>query len=173
MKKQIVCGAIAIALTGLSTTVFSIAAPTFRARDNVSAPVAKEIIDRGRYVVKTSGCNDCHTPNYAETAGATEEKHWLTGSPVGWRGPWGTTYPINLRLFVQDLSEEQWMIVARKPARPPMPWFALRDMSDSDVRAIYHYVRSLGAAGEAAPEYAPPGKTVSTPLWSAPAAPAH
>jgi hypothetical protein len=45
-----------------------------------------------------------------------------------------------------------------------MPWFALRDMSDADLRAVYHYVRSLGAAGAAAPEFVAPGQTVKTPV---------
>ena len=57
MKQQIVCGAIAILITGLSTTVFSTAAPRVRERDNMPAAapsVSEEIIDRGRYVVKTT-----------------------------------------------------------------------------------------------------------------------
>lgn len=27
-------------------------------------------IERGRYLVKTTGCNDCHTPGYAQRARA-------------------------------------------------------------------------------------------------------
>jgi hypothetical protein len=26
-------------------------------------------LERGRYLIKTTGCNDCHTPGYTETAG--------------------------------------------------------------------------------------------------------
>ena len=51
-------------------------------------------LDRGRYLVKIAGCNDCHTRGYAETAGKVPEKQWLTGDQLGWRGPWGTTYEI-------------------------------------------------------------------------------
>ena len=64
-------------------------------------------IDRGRYIVKIAGCNDCHTSGYAQTGGQVPEKQWLTGDQIGWRGPWGTTYPGNLRLFMQNLSEDQ------------------------------------------------------------------
>jgi mono/diheme cytochrome c family protein len=122
------------------------------------------LIDRGRYIVKIAGCNDCHTPGYAEAGGAVEEKLWLVGGGAGWQGDWGTTFPINLRLFMQSLSAEQWLKVARSPSRPPMPWFALRDMSDADLVAIYHYVRSLGAAGTEAPAYLPPGKDSTIPV---------
>jgi hypothetical protein len=44
-----------------------------------------------------------------------------------------------------------------------MPWFAMRDMSDADVRAVYRYIRSLGPKGEPAPAFVPPGQKVATP----------
>ena len=113
---------------------------------------------RGLYLLRISGCNDCHTPGYAENGGKTPTAAWLTGSPVGFNGPWGTTYPGNLRLYFQRMSEAQWLQRARLPMRPPMPWFALRDMSESDLRAVYQAVRSLGAAGAEAPEFVPPDR---------------
>ena len=118
------------------------------------APAA--LVERGRYLVKIAGCNDCHTPRYAETGGAVPEADWLLGNPLGWHGPWGTTYAINLRLYLNAMSEQQWLATARTVrARPPMPWFALRDMSDEDLRAIYRFVRFLGPRGEPGPEYLP------------------
>lgn len=84
--------------------------------------------------------------------------------PVGFRGPWGVSYPANLRRTVQDLTEEQWMLFARAPRLPPMPWFALRDMSDSDLRDMYRYIRSLPASGESMPAAVAPGMPVSTPV---------
>lgn len=125
-------------------------------------PNAKTL-ERGRYVVATAGCNDCHTPGYPQSNGTVPQSDWLTGNPVGFQGPWGTTYPANLRLVMQSLSEEQWMAQARSERRPPMPWFLLRDMTDEDLKAIYHYIRSLGSKGEPAPAYAPPGQAVNTP----------
>ncbi len=59
----------------------------------------KALIERGRYLVKTTGCNDCHTAGYTQTAGGTPQKAWLQGDVVGWQGPWGTTYASNLRLY--------------------------------------------------------------------------
>ncbi len=122
------------------------------------------VLARGRYLVRIAGCNDCHTARYAETGGAVPEAEWLTGDGLGWRGPWGTTYPINLRLYMNAISEEQWVAVARAVrSRPPMPWFALRDMTDEDLRAIYRFIRSLGPRGEPAPAYVPPDRVPATP----------
>lgn len=121
------------------------------------------IIERGRYIVNISGCNDCHTAGYPESGGKTPRNEWLTGNPVGFQGPWGTTYPSNLRLLVQSLTEKQWIARARTPMRPPMPWFSLRAMSENDLRAIYRFVRDLGPKGKPAPAYAAPGQSVDTP----------
>jgi len=120
-------------------------------------------VERGRYLVRIGGCNDCHTAGYPEAGGKLPEGQWLTGSAVGFRGPWGTTYPANLRLVLAPMSEAQWLARARSEMRPPMPWFNLRDMTDDDLKAIYHYVRQLGPAGQAAPQYAAPGQEVDTP----------
>jgi len=132
-----------------------------------------EQIDRGRYLVKTTGCNDCHTPEYVERAGDVPESQWLIGASLGWQGPWGTTYPINLRDLVQTLSAEEWLEVARRPARPPMPWFALRDMTDEDLTAIYSFIRSLGPAGRKAPPFVPPGQAAKTPVVRFPSTREH
>ena len=120
-------------------------------------------LERGRYLLEVGGCNDCHTPGFAEAGGKIPVKDWLTGSPVGFQGPWGTTYPSNIRLTAQAMTEAQWVQYARRPMRPPMPSPALAAMSDDDLRAVYGFIRSLGAAGTAAPTYVPPGQPVRTP----------
>ena len=93
----------------------------------VRAPVeanssAAQPDDRGRYLVKITGCNDCHTPGYAQTGGKIPEKDWLTGSSLGWRGPWGTTYAPNLRLFRQHLSEDEWVTIAHSAPSSSHLW---------------------------------------------------
>jgi mono/diheme cytochrome c family protein len=128
-------------------------------------------IQRGRYLVRITGCNDCHTPGYPESNGRTPEKEWLTGSPLGWRGPWGTTYASNLRLVMNNMSEAQWLKHARVEWRPPMPWFNLQGMNDADLRAIYRYVRHLGPAGKPAPVYVPPEREPAQPYVQFPAPP--
>jgi mono/diheme cytochrome c family protein len=129
-------------------------------------------VNRGRYLIKIGGCNDCHTAGYGPTGGKVPETQWLTGDLLGFNGPWGTTYPTNLRLYFQDLTEEQWVKKGRTlNTRPPMPWFNVQAMSASDLRAMYRYVRSLGPAGKPAPTYLPPDKTPPEPVVRFPAPP--
>ena len=82
---------------------------------------------------------------------------------MGFQGPWGVSYPANLRLTVQSMTEADWLVFARAERRPPMPWFNLRAMSDQDLTDIYRYIRSLGPAGEPAPLAVAPGGKVTTP----------
>jgi mono/diheme cytochrome c family protein len=133
----------------------AVAAGPAAAKQAVNTPLSGDV----------GACNDCHTPNYPETAGKVPESQWLAGHSTGFQGPWGTTYPANLRLVVQAMTEEQWVARVRAPMRPPMPWFNLRDMNDADLRALYRYIRSLGPKGEPAPAYVQPGGTVKTPYY--------
>jgi len=134
----------------------------------------RQAVDRGRYLVRIAGCNDCHTPGYLLSEGQTTEELWLTGDSFGWRGPWGTTYPPNLRNLVQGLSESQWVLLAKNlRARPPMPWFNLNKMEDEDLRAIYQYIRHLGPGGHAAPAYVPPDKEPRPPYALFPSPPSQ
>ncbi|MBL8459795.1 c-type cytochrome [Zoogloea sp.] len=137
-----------------------VAQPTLATPERPRDPIAL-----GRYLVQTAGCNDCHSPDYVQQGGNTPESTWLTGDALGWSGPWGTTYATNLRLFMADRSEAEWLRHARsmKP-RPPMPWFNLHAMSDGDLRAIYRYVKNAGPAGNPAPAFVPPGQGVSGPV---------
>jgi len=114
-------------------------------------------VEKGRYLVKISGCNDCHTRGYLQGEGSVPIKDWLTGDNFGWRGPWGTTYGANLRLFMADRKQADWVHYAKTmKARPVMPWFTLNTMTDQDLVAIYQFVRYLGPKGEPAPGYLPP-----------------
>lgn len=158
---------------GVAALITAVVPAAMYVRSNAGASTLESPqISRGRYVVKVAGCNDCHTPGYAQGAGMIPESKWLIGDSVGWQGPWGTTYPSNLRRLMQGMTEDQWLKIARQPTRPPMPWFALRDMSDEDLSAIYHFIRSLGTAGSPAPSFVPPGQAVSTPIVLMPSKPA-
>jgi mono/diheme cytochrome c family protein len=123
------------------------------------------LVKRGRYLVQIGGCNDCHTAEYPQKGGKVPEGQWLAGDVLGWQGPWGTTYATNLRLYFQELTEEEWVKKGKTlKARPPMPWFNVQAMTTSDLRALYRYVRHLGPAGKPAPAYLPPDKAPSGPV---------
>lgn len=129
------------------------------------------LVERGRYLVEVAGCNDCHTAGYADAAGEVPEREWLKGSPLGYRGPWGTTYASNLRLYMADMTEAQWLERARTlKTRPPMPWFNVRAMSTRDLRAVYRFIRDLGPIGKPAPAFVPPDQEPGGPYvqWPVP-----
>ena len=129
------------------------------------AVAGESVLDRGRYLVTIGGCNDCHTSGYLQNGGTVPESEWLKGAAIGYQGPWGTTYPANLRLVVAGLTEAQWLQHARQERLPPMPWFNVAKMTDADLKAIYAYIRSLGAPGSPAPAYVAPGGKVTTPYF--------
>ena len=126
-------------------------------------------VQHGRYLVKITGCNDCHTANYTERAGHVADGQWLEGNRLGFRGPWGTTYASNLRLTISQMSEAQWVQMAHSDvARPPMPSFTLHAMTSRDLEDIYRFVRRLGPAGITAPAYLPPNQSPPAPYVSYP-----
>ena len=81
---------------------------------------AQSRVERGRYLVSSIGCGDCHTPKKMGANGPEmDETRLFAGHPEGtqlppppalngpwiataswdltaWNGPWGTTYAINL-----------------------------------------------------------------------------
>ena len=153
----------------MKRSIVTIAAAAFAAIGaaavGAAQPDQSASIERGRYLVHIGGCNDCHTPGYPESGGKLPESEWLVGSPVGFQGPWGTTYPANLRLAIAQMTEAQFLARARSEMRPPMPWFSLHAMTDADLRAMYRYIGSLGPKGAPAPSYAAPGQKVDTPYF--------
>jgi mono/diheme cytochrome c family protein len=121
-------------------------------------------VGRGEYLIIITGCNDCHTPGFAESDGSLPRGDWLTGSRVGWRGPWGTTYPSNLRIYMADISEEGWVKKSRLlKTRPPMPWWVLHTLKDEDSRAMYRFIRNLGRKAQVAPSHVPANQEPTTP----------
>jgi mono/diheme cytochrome c family protein len=147
-----------------------------RSTNPESAPrkASSEQVARGRYMLVVGSCNDCHTAEFAPREGNVPEKDWLLGSgPLGFRGPWGTTYAPNLRLTLSKLSEDQWVKYARAlKTRPPMPWFNLNQWTEPDLRAFYQYVKQLGPVGGPALDYLPPSKQPPMPYIQWPAPPA-
>jgi mono/diheme cytochrome c family protein len=158
--------ALLAASLGLAACSGQNAPPAAQAAELPAAGDEAELVARGRYLVRIAGCNDCHTPGYAEKGGDVPEQAWLVGSPLGYHGPWGTTYAANLRLKLADMDEAAWLAYsAELHTRPIMPDYNVRAMTEGDRRALYHYVRSLGRAGEKAPDYLPPGQQPPLPYF--------
>lgn len=122
------------------------------------------LIERGRYLLKISGCNDCHTEGFMESGGKIPEQEWLKGSRRGWHNESGTTYATNLRLLISQISERQWIKKARTMrTKAPMAWYRLMEINDDDLSAMYRYIYALGPAGEPVPVALPAGVTPPEP----------
>lgn len=140
--------------------------------DGQPAIGADDVDAVGRYIAVVALCNDCHTAGWLP-AGDVPERMWMAGNPVGYEGPWGITFPSNLRLRAQEWTEDQWVETLRtRRALDPMPWIAVNRMSEKDSRAFYRYLRNLGPIGEHMPAAIPPGAPRSQPyttlrIWPA------
>lgn len=160
-----------------------------------SAPPAEEPemtqaekIERGRYLSMIGGCNDCHTPG--TLFGAPDFERTLSGSELGWVGPWGVTYPRNLtpdeETGIGTWSEADIVVAVRTGARPdgsellpPMPWPMYSTLTDEDAFALAAYLKSIPAIRHQVPDKLPPGTrpagsfvTLPEPsAWDAPRTP--
>ena len=103
---------------------------------------AAALVQRGEYLVKTSGCHDCHTPltmgangpepdmsralsghpqDVAIAAPAQPSDPWVTSANAtntAWSGPWGVSFTANLTPdpetgVLRDISEEQFIETLR------------------------------------------------------------
>jgi mono/diheme cytochrome c family protein len=155
----IVCSGILFGVFGLTR------AATKKAGEPATAAAKADPVVRGRYLIKTSGCNDCHTPRFMELGDKVPESEWLTGSSMGWRGPWGTSYPGNLRRHMAAHKDvDLWIKMVRgRNGLPPMPWPSLHAMTDEDLKAVHAYISSLEVKGDFTPAPVPPDKEPSTP----------
>jgi len=136
--------------------VTAVALATATLASSAELTAATEAVERGRHLVLIGHCNNCHTAGYVPANGNVSESRWLMGNPVGWRAKSGTIYASNLRLYVQNMSEQAW-IQAMKTVewRAPMPWWSVRELTTDELSAMYQYIRSLTPAGAPAPSFLP------------------
>ncbi len=113
---------------------------------------AADPVARGRYLVGVLGCNDCHTPG--SLYGAPDTTRKLSGSELGWKGPWGVSYPQNITpdstTGIGTWTQEQIVATIRggkrpdgTPLLPPMPWPDFAGLTDDDANAVAAYLKSI------------------------------
>ncbi len=145
-----------------------------------TAVAAEDPILRGGRVVYTSGCVDCHTPG--TFYGAPDTTRMLSGSELGWQGPWGISFPRNLTpdstTGIGSWTEEQIVVAIREgrrpdgsPLLPPMPWPMYAHMTDEDAYAVAKYLKSIPPIVHEMPKQQKPGETPSRPVLTFPAPP--
>jgi mono/diheme cytochrome c family protein len=101
---------------------------------------------------------------------------WLwagAATNTAFSGPWGVSYAMNLtpdqntglgiwteEMFVNAIRTGRHMATSR-PIMPPMPWPALRNATDQDLKAIYAYLRTIKPIVNHVPDYQPPVETTA------------
>jgi mono/diheme cytochrome c family protein len=143
--------------------------------------------ERGAYLVTIAGCNDCHTPG--GIYGKPDFQRTLSGSELGWTGPWGTSYARNLtpdpETGLGNWSEDDIAHALQTGKRadgtdllPPMPWPNFAVFTPRDVKSVAMYLKSLPPVHHVVPTALPPGAKAPVALvfppptaWDAPKTP--
>jgi mono/diheme cytochrome c family protein len=117
-----------------------------------------------------------HPEQIGAVPAATPHGPWLwagvaTNTAVA--GPWGVSYAANLtpddntglgiwseQMFLDAIRTGRHMGVARE-IKPPMPWPALRNASNEDLRAIYAYLRTLKPIANHVPDAQEPAAVIA------------
>jgi len=112
-----------------------------------------------------------HPANVTLPAAPALQGGWLAVSTMtAWSGPWGTSYTRNLtpdnETGLGAWTEQQFMDTIRngrhqgrgRQLLPPMPWQNYAQMTDSDLKAVYAYLRSIPPISNKVPDpvMAPP-----------------
>lgn len=175
----------AVAALALYAAVGLTVAQPAHAADRASAGKAA----RGKYLVATSGCMDCHTPMKMGANGPEPDmSRMLSGHPealqmppapvlpegpwlvvssatnTAFAGPWGVSFAANLtpdaqtglgkwtaRDFIATIRSGRHMGRGRE-ILPPMPIPVYRNFTDSDLEAVFAYLRTIPAVTNRVPE---------------------
>ena len=153
------------------------------------------LVKQGAYLVKGTGCGDCHTPMKMGAAGPEPDmSRLLSGHPealvmpaapklpmgpwlvtasntfTAWAGPWGVSFAANLtperetglgewtdQTFVDTIRSGRVMGKGR-PLLAPMPFPAMQNLTDEDLRAIFAYLRTIPPVKNKVPEPVSPAE---------------
>ena len=174
---------VVLSLASAAAAAFAVSCTVSKPSSTTSATAMtpEQKVARGFAVSRSSGCIDCHTPG--TFYGSPDTTRLMSGSELGWEGPWGVTYPRNLtpdmETGIGTWTEEQIVTAVRtgqrpdkSPLLPPMPWPAYAYMSDEDAYALAAYLKSLPAVSHKAPDRIPPGTKATGPRLTFPPPPA-
>jgi len=92
----------------------------------------------------------------------------VAATMTAWAGPWGVSYTANLtpdpETGLGQWTEQQFVDTIRsgrhlgrgRQILPPMPWPAIRNMTDGDLKAIFAYLRTIPVVKNKVPDPLPP-----------------
>lgn len=135
-------------------------------------PTDQAQVARGMYLVRITGCHDCHSPKVEgmvpDLTRALSGRPATTSLPTGaqtevhasldltaWQGPWGYSVASNLTPDPATGLGNRYTAAAfittmrtgKKPngtqIQPPMPSDVYQNMTDDDLRAIFAYLQTI------------------------------
>lgn len=122
--------------------------PSRVAMDFIHLSANSSAVKRGQFLVRLAGCETCHTPRNAEGfidgmefAGGSVFRHGDRADAASNLTPDSTG--------IGNYDEQQFIEVIRtgrsgdRAINSAMPWHFYRRMTDSDLRAIFAYLRAL------------------------------
>lgn len=114
----------------------------------VVMPDTSNPIDRGKYIVRQSSCNECHTPSvqgqpiqdlaFAGGFPFNEQSGPVTSANIT-PDPSGISY-YDEAMFLTVMRTGQ---VGARKLNPTMPWALYGRMTDEDLKAAFSYLRTL------------------------------
>jgi mono/diheme cytochrome c family protein len=129
-------------------------------------------VERGKYLVTITGCNDCHTPGYF--LGKPDFSRTLAGSDVGFAIPGlgafvGRNLTPDKETGLGGWTDDQIISAFTTGLRPDgrklapiMPWMELAHLDREDALAIVAYLRSLPPVSNKVPGPFGPKEAPST-----------
>lgn len=185
MRRSRLVGTLFIA-AAIASSLVTLSCATSKQDTSTAAHVDRDPIARGRYLVTIMSCNDCHTPG--TFYGAPDTTRTLSGSDLGWIGPWGVVHARNITpdsaTGIGSWTSEQIVHALRtgntpdgSQLAPIMPWMNYANVLDQDdAMAIAAYLKSLPPVTHKNLDRQPPGqKPVGAnitfpppPAWDAP-----
>jgi len=114
----------------------------------VSEPDRSTPVNGGKYLVEMGGCEACHTP---QKRGQPLAGMNFAGGSV-FDGPWGRVAAGNITHDATGFSYESEAMFASamrtgyvkgRALSPIMPWAAYRGLSDTDLLAIFSYLKNV------------------------------
>ncbi len=170
-----------ILIASAAVSAFITLSCTSGTQKTASVPDQDPVV-RGRYLVTIMSCNDCHTPGYLY--GAPDTTRRLSGSDLGWVGPWGVVHARNLTpdsaTGIGTWTGEQIVTALRtgntpdgSQLAPIMPWLNYASILDEgDAMAIVAYLKSLPPVSHKNLDRIPPGQKPTGALLMFPPPPA-
>ena len=169
LRRNVLSSAWPAGMIAVLLVVLSVLGAAPKKKSGGGASAASKV-KRGEYLTTIMSCVDCHTPG--AFWGAPDFSRHLSGSEMGWKGPWGVTYGRNLTpdkaTGIGNYTEDDIVKTLRTGVRPngtglnpPMSWQNYVHLTDEDAYAIAAYLKSLPPVKHQVPDRLIAGQPVA------------